>query len=167
MLLNSVSEYRSNTVLSIHQYFEQNCEPFIKGLLRDKGGIEFSLSDLDSRMRQVIALMVQLISDYNYSYRNMPLYLYKKDQYTNGRLRCSLVWRVSRKICGRENTMVNRLFREDGRYNNLLAQFGPSMLQALKDYDRCRLILNTLYSTLNFQHKSVSQFQDAVGLMKE
>ncbi len=164
------SEYRSGTLSSIYRYFELNCEPFIKGLLRDKGGIEYSMFLLDSKMDEVRGLMDRVVEDYDHafrSYSDMPLYLYNKVQYSNDRLRCTLVWRISRKIVGQSNTMINRLFREDRRYDFILEQFGPAMLEQIRDYDRCRLILNTLYSTLNFQHKSVGLYQDAIGLMND
>ncbi len=166
MSLNT--EYQSGTLLSIYQYFEQNSEPFIKGLLRDKGGINYSLSDLQDRKDKVLALMEQLIADYNYTYRTMPLYLYNKKQFSNNRLRCTVVWRVSRKIYrNKDNNMINRLFREDNRHKQLLSMFGPAMLNTLKEYDRCRLVLNTMFSVLNFQHKSVGLFYDACGCADE
>jgi hypothetical protein len=162
------SEYEEGTLASIDRYFNTFDEPFIKGLLRDKGEQKL-LYKIESKQKDILYWMQQLSQDYKKIFQGMPVYLYlkreKRRDGTNRMETFTLLWRVSRSVCGTgDNTMITQLFSGDGKNEYLLRKFGPGMRLKLREYDARRLSLNMAESLLRYQKRSIMSFYQATGL---
>ena len=163
-----LDEYEGGTLAGIECYFSTFEEPFIKGLLRDKGGQELLLK-IEDKQNEILIFMQQLMDDYNRTFQGVPIYLYMKREHRRGepkRVKAfTLLWRISRSICGTDdNTMITHLFSEDSKYNYVLNKFGPGMRQKLRDYDKYRLSLNMAENLLRYQKRSISSYHQATSL---
>ena len=163
-----ISEYEGGTLASIDRYFSTFEEPFIKGLLKDKGD-QTLLSTIESKQQDVLFWMQQLGQDYKRIFQGVPIYLYlKREHRRDGSHRAvtfTLLWRISRRVCGTgDNTMITQLFSVDGKHDYLLRKFGPGMRKKLREYDERRLSLNMAESLLRYQKRSIRSFYQAMGL---
>ena len=162
------SEYEGSTLTSIERYFSTFEEPFIKGLLKDKGG-KILLLRIEIKQNDILFLMQQLMNEFKQTFLGMPLYLYvKQEKRKSEPNRCkafTLLWRVSRSVCGTgDNTMITQLFSDDSKHEYLLKKFGPGMREKLREYDECRLSLNMAENLLRYQKRSIRNFSHATSL---
>ena len=157
--------YEGGTLAGIKRYFSTFEKPFIKGLLRDKG-VNKLLFRIEDQQNHILIFMQQLLDDFNKTYVGVPIYLYvKRDQRSGVTKTFTLLWRVSRSICGADdNTMITHLFVQDGRYDYVLRKFGPQMKMKLREYDKCRLQLNMAENLLRYQKRSIQVFHEATNL---
>lgn len=162
-------EYEGGTIAGIDHYFSTFEEPFIKGLLRDKGGKKL-LFKIEDKHNQILFFMRELVSDFNQRFQGIPIYLYLKCEYRSSESQRSaafnLIWRVSRRVCGTgDNTMITYLFSNDGKHEYLLKRFGPEMRKKLREYDKYRLSLNVAENLLRHQKKSIQMYRQATSLV--
>ena len=161
-------EYEGGTLAGIERYFNTFEEPFIKGLLKDKGAQNL-LSRIENKQNDILVFMQRLVDDFNQSFQSVPIYLYVKRENHRGEPKrakaFTLLWRISRSVCGAgDNTMITHLFSGDGKYESLLKKFGPGMRKKLREYDECRLSLNMAENLLRYQKRSIRTYHQAISL---
>ncbi len=161
-------EYEGGTLAGIERYFNTFEEPFIKGLLRDKGGHNL-LFRIENKQNDILVFMQRLVKDFNQTFQGVPIYLYVKREHRRDEPKrakaFTLLWRISRSICGTDdNTMITHLFSEDGKYNYLLNKFGSGMRKKLREYDECRLSLNMAENLLRYQKRTIRIYHQATSL---
>jgi len=165
-------EYEGGTLVSIERYFNHFEEPFIKGLLRDKGSDDRLMFKKEIKQTEVLGWMEQLANDFNHSFQGVPIYLYLKREHRksepNREQSFTLVWRIRRKIARvKDNQMISHLFSQDGKYEYLLKIFGPGMRQKLQEYDECRLLLNMAENLLRYQKRTICSYRHAIHLANQ
>lgn len=166
------NESGEGTLMGIKRYFNTFEEPFIKGLLRDKGSETRATLKLEKKQSEVLEWMERLVNDFNQKFQGVPIYLYLKREQrkreTNREPSATLVWRIRRKITRvKDNQMISHLFSQDGKYEYLLKIFGPGMRQKLQEYDECRLSLNMAENLLRYQKRSISSYRQAIHLANQ
>ena len=160
--------YHMSTIMGIKRYVETFEEPFIKGLLKDKGENNFLF--IENKKKEVLVLMDELVDDFKNQFSGVPIYLYTKHDRRKDRgiASVSLVWRVRRKVRGSgENIMISNLFSPDGKQDYLINQFGPVMRSRLNEYEECRMLLNMAESILRTQIRLIKNFYQSAQLCEK
>lgn len=159
--------YHMSTIMGIRRYVDTFEEPFIKGLLKDKGDNVLLL--IDKKQKEVLFFMNELVDDFKNRFPGIPVYLYLKKDHRKfrGLPSVNLVWRIRRRVRGSgENIMVSSLFTSDGKQDYIINQFGSVMREQLSEYEECRLLLNMSESVLRTQSRLVDNFYQSAQLYK-